>query len=157
MTIATKATRGSAAASKVIEFPLRSPAPETQRVDEIRAHLLRLASRHEEEQAIAFAMAFIQADGSLRLSAKGVDPDIATQLHKGLETLSVAVRDHAHHATSPRRHLRLSGIAITAIPLSIATYLNDYAWLDVALMLLGQVIAARLGSSLRPRLKSRTR
>jgi len=108
---------------------------------------MTLAYREGEESAIACASALLQEDGTVHISAKGIDPDIATRIADALDVLSEAVRCHA---LKTPQHTRQRGSGTVSLSIIIgfmaAAFLNQIAWIDAALILGAQLIAIRLAT-----------
>ncbi|CAJ4633423.1 Uncharacterised protein [Burkholderia pseudomallei] len=103
----------------------------------IRKYLCDLVDRHDRESVIAVACVFIQADGTIDVSAKGVDFDLADNVLDGLGHLSARIRHHTktHRASHHRQRGSITIGLLAAITLSVCAYLNMTPWLDSAIVL----------------------
>ena len=144
----TKPIRGVEAAhvkSNVLKFP-SSEADEQARNIAARQRLVSdrlttIACQCEREAPVAFAMATVLPDGSVEISTSGIERDFAQTTADALDRLSTILR---FHAVAPRQKSHMQrGIAmltpIVSIAFMAATYFNEIAWLDSALMLGGQL------------------
>ncbi|MDP9587185.1 hypothetical protein [Burkholderia ambifaria] len=109
----------------------------------IREHLRDQLARHAEESIVAIACVTMQADGTISISAKGIEADLADDMLDGLGHLSARIRHH----TKGRSKLgnRQRGYAAVGLMAAIAllgfAYVNEIPWLDCATVLAGQLLA----------------
>lgn len=136
MTTTTKpASEGpERAADNVYELPtIRRRTRQTT----IRAFLHDLIARHDRSPAVAAAAVLLREDGTISISAKGVDADTAEDVLAGVHQLAERL-EYARNQHPPRfvRQRGTASILATAtIGLAAAAYLNTSAWLDAALVL----------------------
>ncbi|MDQ7981369.1 hypothetical protein QYH69_29485 [Paraburkholderia sp. SARCC-3016] len=124
---------------------LRFPTPETHNVAArqqlVRSKLADLIRVSERASPVALALAAVLPDGSVEFSATAIEQEFAEPVADALDRLSTTLRFHA--ASTQRTNLSQRGSAALAPLISLAfmaaTYVNEIAWLDSALMLLGQV------------------
>ena len=147
MNKAIRETKSTSAGSNVYPFQAISEDFRILRQQAIREHLMSLACMDGEQSAIASACALLQKDGTLLITAKGIDADVALRMADGLDRLSAAVRSHA---IKPTQSSRQRGIGTTTLAIAIgfmaATFINEVPWIDAALILAAQLIAARIAS-----------
>ncbi|WP_336817506.1 hypothetical protein [Burkholderia gladioli] len=112
---------------------------------EIHAFLSDLLDRHDETPAVAVASVAVREDGSVSISAKGVDADTADDLLAGARRLASRIEASKSHYPAAR-HQRggISLLAISSTAFAIASYLNVAAWIDVLLVLGAQASAILL-------------
>lgn len=119
----------------------------------IREHLRDQLARHTEESIVAIACVTMQADGTISISAKGIEADLADDMLDGLGHLSARIRHHTKG--KPRPGSRQRGYAAVALMAAIAllafAYFNEIPWLDCATVLAGQLLAPFSGRSRAPR------
>lgn len=144
MTRATRETGGRSRTSNVLAFQAPSENDRLLRQRAIREHLVSLACDNTDSP-IAAAVAILQSDGTVKISARGIDPDIAMQMSDALDGLSNTVR---MHALAPRRRPHQGGFVNISFALMLgfiaADFINQVAWIDAALMLAAQLIASYL-------------
>jgi hypothetical protein len=137
--------RGSEAGN-VYPFPANERNALTTRHKAIREHLANLTGQHDRDPAVAVATVLLRADGTVAITAKGIDPEVAAQIADELDDLSNTIRAHAHRpkraGSLQRGFIRL--LPATSISFLAATYVNTIAWLDVALMLSSQLLVGTL-------------
>ncbi|WP_257827339.1 hypothetical protein [Burkholderia glumae] len=109
----------------------------------IREHLRDQLARHAEESIVAIACVTMQADGTISISAKGIEADLADDMLDGLGHLSARIRHHTKGKPKPGGRQR--GYAAVALMAAIAllafAYVNEIPWLDCATVLAGQLLA----------------
>jgi hypothetical protein len=109
----------------------------------IREHLRDQLARHAEESIVAIACVTMQADGTINISAKGIEPDLADDMLDGLGHLSARIRHHTKGKPKPGNRQR--GYAAVGLMAAIAllgfAYVNDIPWLDCVTVLAGQLLA----------------
>ncbi|WP_157655067.1 hypothetical protein [Burkholderia ubonensis] len=112
----------------------------------IRAFLNGLIDRHNEHPAVAAASVFLREDGTVSISAKGVDPDTADEVLAGVHQLARRIEASKPHYQTPANRQRggVSLLILAATGFSLASYLNATAWLDVVLVLAAQASALLL-------------
>ncbi|MFL9960446.1 hypothetical protein PQR02_04780 [Paraburkholderia sediminicola] len=134
--------------SNVISLQTDTEINRIRRQASIRKHLLSLAEREARNSAIASASALLKPDGTIQLTACGIEPDVADQIADALQQLTDAVRAHGAPPTTARRGQRgVIGITLALmIGFMAADFFNQIAWLDAVLMLAAQLIAAALAS-----------
>jgi len=124
----------------------------------IREYLCDRIEEHDRDPAIAAATVLLHADGTVSVTAKGIDPAVAAQIADELDDLSATIRAHACRSkragSLQRGFIRL--LPATSISFLAATYINTIAWLDVALMLCSQVLVGTLLAKATLPQKSRT-
>lgn len=155
----TKVFRGkeaTAAGSNIFHFPTSETAKEAlnlvARQNAVRERLTTIACANDSAAPVAIAMATVLPDGTVEFSATGVERDFAAPTADALDRLSTILR---FHAVKPRRRDRVQqGFAMLAPIVSMAfmaaTYLNDIAWVDSALMLASQLSVGWLLNRPRP-------
>jgi hypothetical protein len=128
-------------AGNVYPFPSHESNALTTRNKAIREYLVNLREQHDRKPAIAGATVLLHADGTVRVTAKGIDPEVASQIADELDDLSDIIRSHATRSRRARSLQRGFFRLLPAISMSFltATYINTIAWLDVALMLGSQL------------------
>lgn len=124
-----------------------SPQWSKERVELTKTSCLRsIENRHSP--AIAYAGVALALDGTVTLTAHGIEPEFASAIASGLLTLSERIQ--AHDSPSPRPSNSPSGRADMSFLLSLAfaaaTYINAAPWLDSALVLAAQATAHWLAS-----------
>lgn len=133
-------------AGNVYAFPSHESNSSTTRHKAIREHLVYLTGQHDRNPAIAAATVLLRADGTVSVTAKGIDPEVAAQIADELDDLSNVIRAHAYRSkrasSFQRGFIRL--LPATSISFLAATYVNTIAWLDVALMLGSQLLVGTL-------------
>ncbi len=133
-------------AGNVYPFPSHESNALTTRHKAIREHLVNLTGQHDRDPAIAAATVLLRADGTVGVTAKGIDPEVAAQIADELDDLSNIIRTHAYRSkrsgSLQRGFIRL--LPATSISFLAATYINTIAWLDVALMLCSQLLVGTL-------------
>lgn len=107
-------------------------------------HHLRSLSSTFDRCGVAVAVAVLMRDGSMDLSAVGVEPEYAGLITSGLDRLSRALRAQRDASKAKRWRGSISLSLATCIGFIAATYLNNVAWLDALLMLLSQLSAVYL-------------
>lgn len=108
-------------------------------------HLLSHATTNGNA-AVAVAIVLLRPDGTLDLSATGVDLEYTGLIATALEQLASSLRRRrAVRKSKTRDHGFGSLYLIAAIGFMAATYINEYAWLDAALSLFAQLAASRYG------------
>ena len=149
----TKAIRGIEATdvgSNVLNFPGSEAASQARNLAArqlaVRDRLTSIACQGEREAPVAFAMATVLPDGTVEISATGLERDFSLPAAEALDRLSTILR---FHAVAPRRKNHMQrGIAMLAPMASVAfmaaTYFNEIAWVDSALMLAGQLAVSWL-------------
>ncbi|WP_186174594.1 hypothetical protein [Burkholderia gladioli] len=116
------------------------------RHSEIRAFLSGLLDRHDECPAVAVATVAVREDGSVSISAKGIDADTADDLLVGTRQLARRIETSKSHypPAATRQRGGISLLAISSTAFAAASYLNAAAWLDVVLVLAAQASAILL-------------
>ncbi|MGY4831998.1 hypothetical protein [Burkholderia pyrrocinia] len=112
----------------------------------IRAFLNGLVNRHDECPAVAVASVVVREDGTVSISAKGIDPDTADDVLAGAHQLARRIETSRSRYALPTTRQRggISLLALSATTFAIASYLNVAAWLDVVLVLAAQAAALLL-------------
>ncbi|WP_334046002.1 hypothetical protein [Burkholderia cepacia] len=109
----------------------------------IREHLRDQLARHAEESIVAIACVTMQADGTVNISAKGIEADLADDMLDGLGHLSARIRHHTKGKT--KLGSRQGGYAAVGLMAAIAllafAYVNETPWLDCITVLAGQLLA----------------
>ncbi|CAN2526408.1 MULTISPECIES: hypothetical protein [pseudomallei group] len=103
----------------------------------IRAFLRDLVARHDRSPAVAAAAVLLREDGTIAISAKGVDADTAEDVLAGAHQLAERIeyaRNQRSHRLARQRGTA-SILATATIGIAAAAYLNTSAWLDAALVL----------------------
>ena len=140
-----KEERGSP--SNVVALQTTTETNRIHRQATIRKHLLSLAEREAGNSAIATAAVLLKPDGTIQLTACGIEPDVADQLADAMQQLTDEIR--AHGARSGIRRGQLGSVGITlalTIGFTAADFFNQIAWLDAILMLAAQLIAGGIAS-----------
>ncbi|KWC46658.1 hypothetical protein WL80_07445 [Burkholderia ubonensis] len=108
-----------------------------------------LIDRHNECPAVAAASVFLREDGTVSISAKGVDLDTADDVLTGVHQLAKRIEaSKPHHQTTANRQRGSASLLIlTAAGFSLASYFNATAWLDAVLVLAAQASALLLTKS----------
>lgn len=103
--------------------------------------------------AIAYAAILLSEDGSITLSANGIEPEFAPAISSALASLRDRITSYATH--SPSRPRSYSGFARLAPLISMAfmaaTYINQVAWIDAALSIASQFAVSYVLSRTRQR------
>ncbi|AOJ24314.1 hypothetical protein WJ12_05415 [Burkholderia seminalis] len=85
----------------------------------------------------------MQADGTISISAKGIEADLADDMLDGLGHLSARIRHHTKGKPKPGGRQR--GYAVIGLMAAVAllafAYVNEIPWLDCATVLAGQLLA----------------
>lgn len=85
----------------------------------------------------------MQADGTISISAKGIEADLADDMLDGLGHLSARIRHHTKGKPKPgdrQRGYAAVGLMVAVALLAFA-YVNEIPWLDCATVLAGQLLA----------------
>lgn len=121
----------------------------------IREHLRDQLARHAEESIVAIACVTMQADGTISISAKGIEADLADDMLDGLGHLSARIRHHTKPKPKSKPGSRQRGCAAVALLAAMAllafAYINEIAWLDCATVLASQLLAPFSGRRPSPR------
>lgn len=131
--------------SNVIAFQPNADSGRILRQTAIRDHLISLACKDGHDSAIASAVALMQPDGTLEISARGIEPGIAVQMSDAIDKLSDAVRLHAINRNRRQRGYAFVSMLVT-LGFAAATYINQIAWIDAALMVAAQALVGFLAS-----------
>lgn len=151
MTKARQETRNSGATSNVVSLHDHPLATKQARHRAIQIHLSSVAQDTSKPPPIASALALVRSDGTVDVWARGVEREIAASLANSLDDLSKSLQTYARpKAISP--WVQRLGCSALLAALASATFVNERAWLDVALMLVADAVAARL-FALRPRFR----
>jgi len=91
--------------------------------------------------AIAYASVLLSRDGSITLSASGVEPEFAPAIGSALLALRDRINSHAaSHRPRPRGYGGFANLMpVISIAFMAATYLNEVAWVDAALSFAAQI------------------
>ncbi|WP_143136332.1 hypothetical protein [Burkholderia ubonensis] len=109
----------------------------------IREYLREQMTRHAEDSIIAIASVSMQTDGTINISAKGIEPDLADEMLDGLSHLSARIRHHTKGKPKPRsrQHGNVALGVMTAIALTACAYINAIPWIDSTLVLAAHILA----------------
>ncbi|MBU9643655.1 hypothetical protein KTF36_17535 [Burkholderia gladioli] len=108
----------------------------------IREHLQQQISRHAEESIVAIASVTMQADGTVSISAKGIETDLADEMLDGLNLLSARIRHHTRVRTpSNRQRGSIALSVVTTVALTACAYVNAIPWIDSTLVLAAHFLA----------------
>ncbi|MEW9584313.1 hypothetical protein [Paraburkholderia sp. DGU8] len=141
------------AGSNVLHFPASETAVQARnllaRQKTVRERLASLACANDGAAPVAIAMAIVLPDGTVEFSATGIEHDFAAPAADALDRLSTVLRFHA--ATPHRRKDLFQRGGATLAPLvslafMAATYFNDVAWIDSALMLANHLTVSWLSN-----------
>ncbi|WGS43097.1 hypothetical protein LFL97_06100 [Burkholderia sp. JSH-S8] len=101
-------------------------------------------ARHAEDSIIAIACVSMQADGTISISAKGIEPDLADEMLNGLSHLSARIRHHTKGKPKPRprQNGNIALGVMTAIALTTCAYINAIPWIDSTLVLAAHFLAS---------------
>jgi len=110
------------------------------RHDAIRAFLIGLIDRHNEHPAVAAASVLLREDGTVSISAKGVDPDTADDVLAGVHQLATRIEASKPQFLTPANRQRgsVNLLILAAASFSLASHFNVNAWLDAVLVLAAQ-------------------
>lgn len=128
-------------------FEAASRAADCTEIPEARSSNVRTALSDALERltspAIAYAAVLLSEDGTITLSAAGVEPEFTPALESALAQLQGTVRSHGkRHRKRPKGHSGFSSLLpLLSTAFLAATYVNDIALLDVALCLAAQLTA----------------
>lgn len=116
------------------------PEPRRDREAVTRDALLgELNSR--SSPVIAYAAVLMSENGDITLSAAGIEPEFAPAIQSGL----TRIHDRIDERTSRRRRRNQAGFAqvipLVSATILAATYINVVPWMDVALSIVGQLLA----------------
>ncbi|KVM89431.1 hypothetical protein [Burkholderia stagnalis] len=116
------------------------PEPRRDREAVARNALLgELSSR--SSPVIAYAAVLMSENGDITLSAAGIEPEFAPAIQSGL----TRIHDRIDERTRRRRRGNQAGftqiIPLISAAILAATYINVVPWMDVALSVVGQLLA----------------
>lgn len=120
-----------------------------ERVDRVREAVLAQIDSLGSPP-IAFATVLLSQDGTVTLAATGIEPEFAPAIESGLLDLQSRIRAHRlRNQPRPRGSAgRIGMIPLLSTAFLAAIFINQIAWVDVALSLAAQLT---IGLSLNPR------
>lgn len=103
--------------------------------------------------AIAYAAILLSEDGSITLSASGIEPEFAPAISSALASLRDRITSHAtHYPVQPRSYGGFARLLpLVSMAFMAATYINQIAWIDAALSIASQFTVGYLLSRTRRR------
>ncbi|WP_133167942.1 hypothetical protein [Burkholderia gladioli] len=116
-----------------------------RRVRTVRRNILN----HIDDPAAptaAAALVAIDIAGRVKLMASGIEPEMAARVAEGLRDLADRIDRFGAPRTAPMHNQRGVGTlgAIATIAIAAASYINEVAWVDVALTLASHALGAYL-------------
>ena len=110
-----------------------------------RATLVRHEARAQMDAlpspAIAYASVLLSQDGTITVSASGIEPEFAPAIDAALDRLRRQIQEHGTRRMTAQKGRRGSAqlATILSIAFMAATYVNGIAWLDAAMSLAAQL------------------
>lgn len=129
--------------AKIYAFEKPQLDAKAKRHEAIHNHLVNLPSKPGAGSAVAVACVLLFADGTLDVSARGIEPIIAEQMAAGMETLANAIRWHGNRppkSASPIQRGAVSVAMLISMAFAFAAYVNPVDWLDAVLVVLSHVL-----------------
>lgn len=115
------------------------------RIDLVHDHITRHLN-NPDAPVVAAAMVYLDSNGRIGVAAAGIEPEMTDPFSHELREVAQIVE--RHNVARRRRNSGQRGIAslltVTTIGFVAASYINEIAWVDAALTLVGQLIAAYL-------------
>lgn len=124
------------------------PSAAQRRTRAVRRHILEHIDA-EDSPAAAAALVAVDTTGNIRLITSGIEPEMAYCVADELRKLATRIEEFGSRHRRQKRSQRGFGTtaALATIAIAAATYVNDVAWIDVALSLTSHVIGALIGRS----------